>query len=98
MHKKQVDQPFIVSHYNHFIGSVDCMDQTSTITEWESDQKSGGALFLRLQLMQVFTTRGSCTGRVAITALFTIWNLPEAECSFICRDMAPFLLFLVIQQ
>ena len=54
------------------------MDQTSTITEWESDQKSGGGLFLRLQLMQVFTTRGSSTGRVTITVFLTIWDLPDA--------------------
>ena len=60
------------------MSGVDRMDQTSTITEWESDQKSGGGLFLRLQLMQVFTTGGSSTGRVTITVLLTIWDLPDA--------------------
>ena len=33
---------------------------------------------LCLQLMQVFTTRSSCTERVTITVPLTIWDLPDA--------------------
>ena len=43
--KKKVDQPFMVSQYNHFMGGVDRMDQRSTITEWESIKKVVMACF-----------------------------------------------------
>ena len=76
--KKQVDQPFMVSQYNHFMGGVDRMDQNIGNFRMGVRLKSGGGLFLGLQLMQVFTTRGSCTGRVTITALLTIWDLLDA--------------------
>ena len=68
----------MVPQYNHFMGGVDRMDQNIDNYRMGVDQKSGGGLFFRLQLMQVFTTCGSCAGRVTITVLLTIWDLPDA--------------------
>ena len=74
--KKQVDQPFMVSQYNHFMGGVDRMDQN--IDNYRMRFRSKKWWWSVLQLMQVFTTRGSRTGMVTITVLLTIWYLPDA--------------------
>ena len=60
------------------MGGVDRMDQNIDNYRMGVRLKKWWWPVLRLQLMQVFTTRGSCTGRVAITVLLTIWDLPDA--------------------
>ena len=96
--KKQVDQLFTVSQSNHFMGGIDRMDQNIDNYRMGVPSKKWWWLVLLLQLIQVFTTRNSCTRRVTITVLLIIWDLPDAWCSFICRSMVPLLLFLVVQQ
>ena len=76
--KKQVDQPFMMSLSNRFMGGVDRMDQNIDNYRMEVRSKKWWWPVLRLQLMQIFTTRGSCTGRVTITVLLIIWDLPDA--------------------
>ena len=76
--KKQVDQPFMVSQYNHFMGGVDRMYQNIDNYRMGVRSKKWWWPVSRLQLMQIFTTRGSCTGRVTITDFLTIWDLPDA--------------------
>ena len=76
--KKQEDQPFMVSMSNHFMGGVDCMDQNIDNYRMGVRSKKWWWPVLHLQLMQVFTTRGSCTERVTITVLLTIWDMPDA--------------------
>ena len=76
--EKQVDQPFMVSLSNHFMSDVDGLDQNIDNYRMGVRSKKWWWPVLRLQLMQVFTTRGSCTGRVTITVLLTTWDLPDA--------------------
>ena len=76
--KKQVDQPFMVSQSNHFMGGVDRMDQNIDNYRMGVRSKMWWWPVLRLQLMQIFTTRGSCIRRVTITVLLTIYDFSEA--------------------
>ena len=67
--KKQVNQPFMVSQYIHFMRGMDSMDRNIDNYRMKVRSKKVVAVYCCLQLMLVFTTRGSCTRRLKITDL-----------------------------